>query len=110
MIDPRGWEALENVKNPICPLISALTVKQANKYIECVKEKCMWWSKCKGLEEQRPHGEWMLGECWSEGIGMGENYGQYKICPFCGYKAKEDPRNFCQKCGADMRPKEGEAE
>lgn len=60
--------------------------------------------------EDRPHGEWIYGECWSEGIGMGETYGQYKICPFCGYKAKEEPRNFCQKCGADMRPKEGEEE
>lgn len=60
------------------------------------------------LKEQRPHGKWLLGECWSEGIGMGENYGQYKICPFCGYKAKEEPRNFCAKCGADMRRKEGE--
>ena len=41
------WKRLEAVTTPICPLISAQTVKQANKYVECVKEKCMWWSKCK---------------------------------------------------------------
>ena len=56
MIEPRGWKSLENVEAPICPLISALTVKQANKYIECMREKCMWWNKCKGSEEQRPQG------------------------------------------------------
>jgi hypothetical protein len=55
MSEPHEWKVLENVKNPICPLISTLTVKQANKYVECLKEKCMWWNKCKGLEEQRPH-------------------------------------------------------
>ena len=44
------WKPLEKVEKPICPLISAHTVKQANKYIECVKEKCMWWNKCKPEE------------------------------------------------------------
>lgn len=57
MSEPSEWKTLKNVGTPICPLISAQTVKQANKYIECLKEKCMWWSKCKGLEEQRSHGE-----------------------------------------------------
>lgn len=41
------WKRLEAVTTPICPLISAQTVKQANKYVECVKEKCMWWNRCK---------------------------------------------------------------
>ena len=41
------WKTLGDVKTPICPVISAHTVKQANKYVECVKEKCMWWNKCK---------------------------------------------------------------
>lgn len=41
------WKMLGGVKTPICPIISAHTVQQANKYVECVKEKCMWWNKCK---------------------------------------------------------------
>ena len=41
------WKRLENINTPICPLISAHTVKQANKYVECLREKCMWWNKCK---------------------------------------------------------------
>lgn len=53
------WKVLESVTSPICPIISAHTVKWANKFVECVKEKCMWWDKCKDLEETRPHGEWI---------------------------------------------------
>lgn len=56
MIQPHGWKRWEDVEAPICPVISAQTVKQANMYIECVKEKCVWWDKCKGSEEQRPQG------------------------------------------------------
>lgn len=106
MIEPRGWEVLENLKNPICPLISALTVKQANKYIECVKEKCMWWSKCKGLEEQRPHGEW---------IEHRQYYMNYFVskyeCSNCHDEVWQNTEwQFCPHCGAYMRRKEGEAD
>lgn len=81
--------------------------KTTDKYTEIEIRRALE-TAIEAVNGLRPHGEWLLGECWSEGFGMGENYGQYKICPFCGYKAKEEPRNFCAKCGADMRPREGE--
>ena len=106
MSEPRNWKVLEDVKNPICPLISAHTVKQANKYIECVKENCMWWSKCKTSEEQS-HGQWIKGVPWSTGVGMGEQYGYYYTCSECGHKVKGGYKScgikFCQECGSDNR-------
>lgn len=48
----------------------------------------------KGLSEwktERPKGRW--------------NYIQpgMAACPFCGARPHEDYKNFCSKCGADMR-------
>ena len=88
------WKVLESVTSPICPIISAHTVKWANKFVECVKEKCMWWDKCKDLEETRPHGEWIEILPFSTGK-----------CSLCGNVA--NITNFCPNCGARM--KEGEA-
>lgn len=45
------------------------------------------------LQEERPHGEWnyiQAGMC---------------VCPFCGAMPHKLYKNFCTKCGADMRPK-----
>lgn len=41
--------------------------------------------------EERPHGEWdyiQAGMC---------------VCSFCGAYPHKDYKNFCAKCGADMR-------
>ena len=47
-----------------------------------------------GLNDIRPHGEWnyiQAGMC---------------VCSFCGAYPHKDYKNFCAKCGADMRGKE----
>lgn len=45
------------------------------------------------LDEIRPHGQW--------------NYIQSNmcVCPFCGAMPHTFYKDFCAKCGADMRPK-----
>lgn len=75
------WKRLENVKDPICPLISAQTIKQANKYVECLKEKCMWWSKCK--EGDRNYDD-----------NFEEEEKEAKKCPKCG----SDLYEYCFMC------------
>ena len=93
------WKTLESIKEQFCPLISAHTVKQANKYVECAKEKCMWWNKCKGLDEEeiRPHGEWN-GKAEDRIVTT-------RYCTSCGVRGVVG--NFCMWCGASMR-KEGD--
>jgi hypothetical protein len=46
------------------------------------------------FEKKRPHGEWnyiQSGMC---------------VCPFCGAMPHKLYKNFCAKCGADMREDE----
>ena len=61
----------------------------------------------------RPKGHWIKGKMWSEGIGMGETYGFYYTCSECNSSVKggydECGKNFCEKCGADMREDAEEA-
>lgn len=65
-------------------------------------------------ENTRPHGEWVKGDPWTTGVGMGEQYGYYYTCSECGYKVKGGYKScgikFCQECGSDNRPKEGDEE
>lgn len=62
--------------------------------------------------QSRPKGHWIKGKMWSEGIGMGETYGFYYTCSKCNSSVKggydECRKNFCEKCGADMRGTEHE--
>lgn len=52
-------------------------------------------------EDTERRGKWLPGDCWSRGIGMGEEYGQYRICSLCGYQEPEK-RKYCAGCGARM--------
>ena len=56
---------------------------------------------------ERKRGKWIKGETWSEGYGMGEQYGRYYTCSECSHTVQSDYGksliNFCPKCGADMR-------
>ena len=58
---------------------------------------------------ERQHGEWIKGDPWTTGVGMGEQYGYYYICSECGYKVKGGYTSceikFCQECGSDNRPR-----
>ena len=60
----------------------------------------------KRLMEERPHGEWV--EVDIKPLPYGGYTCNYQ-CNKCNYFTKEYHLNFCPNCGADMRPKEGEA-
>ena len=59
------------------------------------------------VQPQPKKGTWIAGIYWSEGVGMGEDYGFYYKCSNCGNEIKGGyygcDENFCSKCGADMR-------
>lgn len=56
---------------------------------------------------KREQGEWIKGEPWSEGYGMGETYGYYYTCSKCGNLVQGDynacDMKYCPNCGAGMR-------
>lgn len=61
----------------------------------------------KGMEEAIPQGEWIRDF----------NMDKAPVCSECGeeawykeYRGWVTKSNFCPNCGADMRPKEGEAD
>ena len=60
--------------------------------------------------QQMMRGTWRRGRGWSEGCGMGEQYGYYYTCSLCGHEVQGGygscGYNFCSYCGADMRGKE----
>ena len=45
----------------------------------------------RGKQDARPQGEW------------NEIQAGMFVCPFCGARPHKDLKNFCAKCGADMR-------
>lgn len=61
---------------------------------------------CKSMENKPKQGEWIPKEMWTEGVGMGEQYGRYYECSECHREYRggvESCHNFCPNCGADMR-------
>lgn len=56
---------------------------------------------------ERKKGKWIEGDYWSEGVGMGESYGNYYRCSICEKRVRSGYKhcymNFCPYCGADMR-------
>lgn len=54
----------------------------------------------------RKKGKWIAKRSWSEGFGMGENYGFYYECSECHKEVKggypECKDNYCPNCGAEM--------
>lgn len=56
---------------------------------------------------ERKHGEWIAGESWSDGYGMGEQYGRCYVCSECSHMVQDNYKeclmNFCPNCGADMK-------
>lgn len=52
------------------------------------------------------YGKWIGDEYWSEGCGMGEDYGYYYKCSLCGNQVKGGYTScgdkYCSKCGAEM--------
>ena len=58
------------------------------------------------ISEEPKQGEWIPKEMWTEGVGMGEQYGRYYECSECHREYRGDMEschNFCPNCGADMR-------
>ena len=59
---------------------------------------------------ERKRGEWIAGESWSDGYGMGEQYGRCYVCSECSHVVQDNYRkcsmNFCPNCGANMRIKQ----
>ena len=84
-------------------LIDAEKLKEDIKEIGC--DRFESWDKMLTLAEYetfvgdvidnaptvRPHGNWNYIQAGMAG------------CPFCGASPHKDYRNFCPKCGADMR-------
>ena len=52
------------------------------------------------------NGNWIKGEMWSEGCGMGEYYGYFYKCSVCRKTVKGDYKKcgmkYCPNCGARM--------
>ena len=50
---------------------------------------------------------WIKQNMWSEGCGMGEQYGYWYKCAHCGWTVQGGYTscgyNYCPKCGSDMR-------
>ena len=77
-------------------------------------------NRCSGLIADIKHlpsvtpkpkmGRWIRRDYWSEGVGMGENYGYYYQCSECkeiiqgGYIKCDD--KYCPNCGAKMEVEE----
>lgn len=102
-IEPKNWKMLGYATEPICPIISAHTVKLANRYIECVKENCMWWHKCKPLEVTMENTEIQHGE-WTQPDKFLKFSGDFK-CSICGLVISlRYP--YCPSCGAKMQKEE----
>ena len=59
------------------------------------------------LPSAQKKGEWVKGEYWTEGCGMGETYGYYYNCSLCNEEIQGDYNkcryNFCPNCGARMK-------
>ena len=55
-------------------------------------------------------GKWIYDGYWSNGCGMGEEYGNYWKCSVCDKIVQEDYAKcgfyYCPNCGADMREKQ----
>ena len=53
------------------------------------------------------HGKWIEDGYWSEGVGMGESYGNYFKCSVCEERVRSGYKhcymNFCPYCGSDNR-------
>lgn len=80
-----------NYDNLIASIIdNAPTVEIPNYGSQIVPDNLQGWKY-----EERPHGEW--------------NYIQADmcICPFCGAMPHKLYKNYCAKCGADMRKGKG---
>ena len=63
--------------------------------------------RCGYMREDRPQGEWIRKDYWSEGIGMGESYGFYYECSNCGKQQRggyyECGMNYCPNCRARLK-------
>lgn len=55
---------------------------------------------------ERKRGTWIQVGYWSEGVGMGETYGNYFKCSVCEERVRNGYKhcymNFCPNCGAKM--------
>lgn len=74
-----------------------------------VKENKIFYSKLQKNEPERKVGKWKVEYKSEQQIGaLNLRYRVYE-CPFCGWdNSLIIPRNFCPKCGADMRGKNAE--
>lgn len=56
---------------------------------------------------ERKKGKWIEDGYWSEGVGMGESYGDYFKCSVCEERVRSGYKhcymNFCPYCGSDNR-------
>ena len=63
---------------------------------------------------ERKYGEWIAGESWSDGYGMGEQYGRCYVCSECSHIVQDNyiecSMNFCPNCGARMKGADDETD
>lgn len=62
---------------------------------------------------QQKLGHWIPAGLWSEGCGMGENYGSYYTCSLCGERVKVTgysgcDHKYCPSCGMKMQEERNE--
>lgn len=78
---------------------------------EC--KSCKWYIPTEALcdayntaIERMTPARWIIGGIWSEGGGMGEQYGNYYTCSKCGNTVKGSYKEclieYCKNCGSKM--------
>ena len=68
-------------------------------------------AKINKIPSDENKGEWIPKEMWTEGVGMGEQYGRYYECSECHREYRggmESCHNFCPNCGARMEGADNE--
>ena len=91
---PYGGVAVNDMRELIdnAPTVENLTIFCENADEKTIEELKAEMQKAKlALFEERPQGEW------------NEIQAGMFACPFCGARPHKDFKNFCAKCGADMR-------
>ena len=65
---------------------------------------CDGIEECEDAEPERKKGKWIEDGYWSEGVGMGELYGNYFKCSVCEGRVRSGYQhcymNFCPNCGS----------
>lgn len=104
-----------NNEQMICPLMSIRMIVWSGSFVECQRERCMWFTYCRKYLSLSHCGADMKGR-WVEVVDRTEMYDKEGVktwgmlfqCNQCGFvlnaiEGHTGQYNFCPNCGADMR-------